>query len=182
MTESSTSSIVAWFSGRLPAEWAATAPQIAVDRDEITVVVAIDEPTVGTDGGSAADRAEAAAGRAAAFREDSREQRMAIAREAEHRFERKVSWGVTIGDRSEMFTHLAAPVMTRLRQPERRVLDTLISANVARSRSDALAWCVRLVGSNADAWLSELRSALEDVERLRSQGPDAASPDAARDA
>ena len=172
MSDSTSSSITAWFTGRLPAAWVSTAPRIAVDRDEITVVLTVDEPTI-DNGESDADRAEAATGRMSAFREDTREQRMSIAREAEHRFERKVSWGVAIGERSEMFTHLAAPVMTRLRQSERQVLDTLIAANVARSRSDAMAWCVRLVGKNADNWLSELRTALEDVERLRSEGPDA---------
>lgn len=172
MSDSTSSSIPAWFIGRLPAAWVSTTPVITIDRDEITVVLTVDEPSIGDDG-SDADRAEAAAGKMSAFREETREQRMAIAREAEHRFERTVSWGVTIGDRSEMFTHLAAPVMTRLRQPERQVLDTLIAANVARSRSDAMAWCVRLVGKNADTWLGDLRSALEDVERLRSQGPDA---------
>ena len=63
------------------------------------------------------------------------------------------------------------PVMTRLRQPERRVLDTLVDAGVARSRSEALAWCVRLVGQNADEWLAELRDALLHVERARAAGP-----------
>jgi Arc/MetJ-type ribon-helix-helix transcriptional regulator len=56
-------------------------------------------------------------------------------------------------------------------QPERRVLDTLVEAGVARSRSDALAWSVRLVGQHAEAWLSELRAAMEQVERVRAQGP-----------
>lgn len=172
MTDSLASSIAAWFAGRLPGAWASTAPQITVDRDEVTIVLTIEPPTIDGDA-SEADLAEAALGRMSAFREDTRDQRMEIAREAEHRFERKVSWGVSLGGRTEMFTHLAAPVMTRLRQPERQVLDTLIAANVARSRSDAMAWCVRLVGKNADSWLSELRTALEDVERLRSQGPDA---------
>ena len=83
---------------------------------------------------------------------------MNVAREAEHRFDRKVAWGVTVGERTELFTHLAVPVMTRLRQPERLVLDTLVAANVARSRADALAWCVRLVGRHTDDWLSDLRS------------------------
>ena len=50
------------------------------------------------------------------------------------------------GDTSELFTPASVPVMTRLRQPERIVLDTLVDAGVARSRSDALAWAVRLVG------------------------------------
>ena len=165
------STITAWFEGRLPAEWTSVdAPHISVDRDEITVVVTVEGPTL-DDAATDADHAEANAGRISAFREDTRDRRIAIAREAEHRFERKVAWGVTVGDRTEVFTHLAAPVMTRLRQSERQVLDTLVAANVARSRADALAWCVRLVGKNTDAWLSDLREAMEAVDKLRSEGP-----------
>ena len=171
MTNKDNSAIGAWFSGRLPPEWKATAqPAITIDRDEITVILAISPPTVDDDA-SDADRAEAVAGRVSGFREDSRERRIGIAREAEHRFERTVSWGITIGARTDLFTHLAAPVMTRLRQPERQVLDTLVAANVARSRADALAWCVRLVGKNTDTWLGDLRSAMEEVDRRRSEGP-----------
>lgn len=96
---------------------------------------------------------------------------MEIAREAQHRFGRAVSWAVRVGDRRELFTHVAAPVMTRLRQPGRRVLDTLIDAGVARSRAEALAWCVRLVGEHEDAWLTELREAMERVAAVRSRGP-----------
>ena len=67
--------------------------------------------------------------------------------------------------------------MTRLRQPERQVLDTLVDAGVARSRSEALAWCVKLVGRNADEWLAELRSAMEGVQRVREQGPASPKPE-----
>jgi hypothetical protein len=124
-------------------------------------------------GASEAETAEARAGRASAFREDTREQRMAIAREAQHRYERTVSWGVRIGDHRQLFTHLAAPTMTRLRQPQRQVLDTLVDAGVARSRSDALGWCVRLVAQHEDDWLTELRSAMSRVADVRTQGPHA---------
>lgn len=165
------SSIAAWVTGRLPDEWTSVAlPSIEVDRDEITIRLTIDEPEL-PDDATDADRAEARAGRISGFREDTREQRISIAREAEHRFERKVAWGLTVGDHSVLFTHLAAPVMTRLRQPERQVLDTLVAANVARSRADALAWCVRLVGQHTDEWLTELRTAMEQVDRLRDSGP-----------
>jgi hypothetical protein len=61
--------------------------------------------------------------------------------------------------------------MTRLRQPERQILDTLVDTGVARSRSEALAWCVRLVGEHADAWLTELREAMGAVDELRRRGP-----------
>lgn len=163
--------IAAWFAGRLPAAWTELgAPGVVVDREEITVTLAVAEPTV-DDGVTEAVRAEAVAGRVAGFRDETREQRIAIAREAEHRFDRKVAWGVRIGDRTALFTHLAVPTMTRLRQPERQVLDTLIAAGVARSRADALAWCVRLVGQHTGDWLTELREAIERVERIRAEGP-----------
>jgi len=161
-----------WFAGRLPQDWFAGPVEVTVDREEITVIGPLAEPGLGGEA-SEAERAAAVDGRVKGFREDTRERRIAIAREAEHRFDRKVSWGVRIGDRRVLFTHLAVPVMTRLRQPERLVLDTLVSAGVARSRADALAWSVRLVGRNAEAWLAELRAAMEQVERVRAQGPDA---------
>jgi len=82
-----------------------------------------------------------------------------------------VSWGVVSEGRKVMFTTLSVPVMTRLRQAERRVLDTLVEAGVARSRSDALAWCVRLVGEHEDSWLGALRDALRQVEQVRAEGP-----------
>jgi len=97
---------------------------------------------------------------------------MRIADEAEDRFGRKVSWGVKVGDERVLFTHIAVPVMTRLRQPERQVLDTLVDAGVARSRSDALAWSVRLVGEHTQDWLTKLRDAMTEVDELRNQGPD----------
>jgi hypothetical protein len=158
-----------WFAGRLPADWFTAAPDIQVDREEITIVGALAAPD--TPGDSGAERAAAAEGRIRRFREETRNRRVEIAREAEHKFRRKVSWGVTCANASEMFTTLSVPVMTRLRQPERRVLDTLVDAGVARSRSDALAWCVRLTGENADSWLARLRAALRHVEEVRDQGP-----------
>ncbi|MBV9096762.1 MAG: hypothetical protein JO079_01780 [Frankiaceae bacterium] len=159
-------SITSWLSGRLPEDWFTEVPQVTVDRDEILVVGRIDAPA---DGGE-----EAAAGRIARFRDETRERRMAIAREAEHRYGRKVAWGARIGSTEELFTTLSVPVMTRLRQPERLVLDTLVSAGVARSRSEALAWAVRLVGEHAETWLAELRQAMSAVDDLRREGPDLA--------
>jgi hypothetical protein len=136
--------------------------------------VHLEDPEL-ADGSSAAEAGAARAGRAKAFREDTRERRMAIAREAEQRFGRKVSWGVVVGagdePHRELFTHIAAPVMTRLRQPERLVLDTLVDAGVARSRADALAWSVRLVGRHEGDWLAELREAMGAVADVRRKGP-----------
>jgi hypothetical protein len=171
--DETTGTVRGWFTGRLPQDWFTGPAEVRVDREEITVVGTLPSPGVAADA-SDAERAAAADGRARSFREDTREQRIAIAREAEHRFDRKVAWGVEVDGRRVLFTHLAVPVMTRLRQPERMVLDTLVAAGVARSRSEALAWSVRLVGRNAEEWLGELRSAMEQVERVRAQGPDQA--------
>jgi hypothetical protein len=162
--------ITGWFAGRLPEAWQSAPAQITVDREEITVRLTVPDVDLGDDASDVA-RAEARAGRAKAFREETRQQRMEIAREAEHRYEAKVSWGLSLGDHSELWTHVAAPVMTRLRQPQRLVLDTLVEAGVARSRSDALAWCVRLVGQHEGDWLAELREAMSSVEDVRRRGP-----------
>ena len=161
-----------WFTGRLAEEWQTAAPRITVDREEITVILTIADVTA-TEDASTAEVAETRAGRARAFREDTREARMEIAREAQHRFERKVSWGVAVGEHEELWTHIAVPVMTRLRQPQRLVLDTLVDAGVAKSRADALAWCVRLVGQHQDDWLAQLREAMQSVAEVRNQGPTA---------
>ena len=166
--------IVAWFRGRLPDEWFTEQAEIIVDREEITVTGTLAAPESPADDSTAAEStaADAAAdGRIKRFREDTRASRIEIAREAERKFGRKVAWGARCGAVSEMFTTMSVPVMTRLRQSERRVLDTLVDAGVARSRSDALAWCVRLTGEHVDAWLAELRDALRRVEEVRAQGP-----------
>lgn len=170
ITDPAVEEVRGWFAGRLPQEWRAAPPVVTVDREEITVVVHQPDVSVAQEAGDV-ETDSARAGRAKAFREETREARMTVAREAEHRFGRKVSWGVVVGDHQELWTHIAVPVMTRLRQPQRQVLDTLIDAGVARSRSEALAWCVRLVEQHADDWLAELRAALSHVAEVRTQGP-----------
>ncbi|MFF2100701.1 hypothetical protein [Streptomyces sp. NPDC058202] len=169
-----------WFAGRLPDDLYESLSEVTVDREEITVVGRIPEPKL-AEGASDAEKSAARTSRVQEFRERTREERVAVAREAEHRFRRKVSWGVECGTERALFTHVAAPVMTRLRQPEREVLDTLVEAGVARSRSDALAWCVRLVQRNTDDWLADLRTSLEHVRRVRSQGPDTSPEEASGD-
>jgi hypothetical protein len=170
ITEKVRERVSGWFAGRLPQEWQAAPAVITIDREEITVRLSIPDVDLGPDASDAA-LGEARAGRAKAFREDTRARRMEIAREAEHRYEAKVSWGVAVGDHQELWTHVAAPVMTRLRQPQRMVLDTLVDAGVARSRADALAWCVKLVGQHEDDWLTELREAMASVADVRAKGP-----------
>lgn len=170
MNEAITDEIAGWIAGRLPDGWFTGAPDVSVDREEIIVVgelgdVALDE------GASDAAAAAAREARVSRFREETRAARMRIADEAEHRFGRKVAWGARCGGRAFLFTTISVPVMTRLRQAERRVLDTLVDAGVARSRSDALAWCVKLVGANEADWIERLRESLVHVQKVRSEGP-----------
>ena len=164
--------LAGWFAGRLPDEWFAGAPSVSVDREEILVVGEINDVDLGADATDAA-RAAARSSRVDRFREETRGERMAIAEDAQHRFRKVVSWGVRIAGETRLFTTASIPAMTRLRQPERRVLDTLVEAGVARSRSDALAWCVKLVGENEAAWIGSLRDALHAVEEARRAGPSA---------
>ena len=174
LTSETVERVRGWFAGRLPSEWQHGDLEVTVDREEIVVVLPVAEPEL-PEGAGTLERKEARDGRAKAFREETRARRVEIAREAEHRYQRKVSWGVTVGAgedaHRELFTHIAAPVMTRLRQPQRLVLDTLVDAGVARSRADALAWCVRLVGRHESDWLAELRTAMDSVADVRSKGP-----------
>lgn len=162
--------ITAWFAGRLPDDWYTGTPDVTLDREEIVVVGVVPEPEYPS---GADDAAKAAARRARIerFREETREQRMRIADEAERRTGRKVAWGASCGDQRYVFTNLSVPVMTRLRMPERQVLDTLVGAGVARSRSDALAWCVRLVRDHQGEWIQQLRDALVAVDEARASGP-----------
>ncbi|OHU64463.1 hypothetical protein [Mycobacteroides chelonae] len=167
--QSDASDAADWFAGRLPDGWFSGDPEVVVDREEITVIGRLPAE----DGEKESDAR--AAGRASRFREETRSHRMRIADEAQARYGRKVSWGVDVGTAEDseriLFTHIAVPVMTRLRQPERQVLDTLVEAGVARSRADALAWAVRLVGEHAEEWLGKLRGAMTEVRDLRTQGP-----------
>jgi hypothetical protein len=160
--------VAGWFAGRLPDDWFTGPVELTIDRDEITVVGTLAEPSAGE-----GDAEAARIGRIARFREETRQQRMAIADAAQERYGRSVAWGAACGDSREVFTNLSTPVMTRLRQAERLVLDTLVEAGVARSRSDGLAWAVRLVGQHADDWLAELRRAMESVDEVRRRGPQA---------
>ncbi|HEY5846410.1 MAG TPA: hypothetical protein VIT42_06435 [Microlunatus sp.] len=152
----------AWFEGRLPGDWFSDVT-VSVDREEIVVTGVLAE--------EATDHAEAE-GRISRFRADTRGMRMQIADEAQARYGRKVSWGAELGEVKTLFTHISVPVMTRLRQPERQVLDTLVDAGVARSRSEALSWAVKLVGEHTESWLSDLRTAMSDVDKLRAEGPE----------
>jgi len=158
----------AWFDKAMPDGWFHDS-RVLLDRDEILVVGTLDPPP--TNGKSTDDGHHDDIAHIERFREETREARIAIAQEAESRFGRKVSWTTRSGTNEATFTHLSVPVMTRLRMRERQLLDTLIAAGVARSRSDALGWCVRLVDEHQGEWLDELRDAIAAVDKIRGQGP-----------
>ena len=160
-----------WFVGRLPDGWFAGPPEITYDRDEILVIGVVPDPE-GAIGGDAEAQTAARRARIEAFRDETRQQRIRIADAAEAKFGRKVAWGVECGGERELFTTLSIPVMTRLRMRERAVLDTLVEANVARSRSEALAWCVQLVREHEGDWIQQLRDALAHVDEARAAGPE----------
>jgi hypothetical protein len=166
----SSEEISGWIIGRLPESWFEQSPTVTIDHDEILIIGRLPALDLGDEVDPVA-KAAAETGRITRFREETREERMTIAREGQHHFGKVISWGAEIGDTRHIFTHLSIPVMTRLRQSERTVLDTLVDSGVARSRSDALAWCVKLVATNADEWLLKLRKAMESVETIRQQGP-----------
>ncbi len=152
MTTTKTDAVQEFFAKKVPTEWLAGDLVVSSDGEEILVVLPIEGDT-------------------GEFRERTREKRMKIADEAQATFNRRVSWGVQVGDQRKLFTSVALPVMTRLRIPERTVLDTLVASGVARSRADALGWCVRLVGKHEADWLKDLKDALSHVEEVRREGP-----------
>lgn len=159
-----------WFAGRIPDDWFTDALELKADREEILVIGEL-AAVKAVKGAPEAEAAAARESRIDAFREKTRGARMEIAEEAQRRFRRQVSWGVRLDGETEEFTTAAVPVMTRLRMRERAVLDTLVGAGVARSRSEALAWCVRLVADNEGAWIEKLRGALGAVHEARADGP-----------
>ena len=162
--------VVAWFAARVPSGWFVGPPDVTADGEEILVVGTL--PDVELAGGTSGDgRTAARVARIQRFREETRDERIRIAREAERKFDRKVAWGARCGDEMKVFTTLSVPVMTRLRMNERSILDTLVAGGVARSRSEALAWCVRLVGMHQADWIKGLRDALVKVDEIRSKGP-----------
>ncbi len=169
--------IEGWFRGRVDDGWF-TALDVLVDKDEILVIGTLATPALSAqgaaehgDGDHEATRRIAASARLNGFREDTRERRIVIANEAEHLFGKKVSWGSRCDGLERRFTVANVPVMTRLLMDERQVLDTLIDAGIARSRSEALAWCVKLVGANQAEWIGQLREAVAEMEKVRADGP-----------
>ena len=144
---------------------------MVVDRDEILIVGRVSAPEV-PDDADEVTLAAAEAGRIARFREETRDERMAVAREAEHLYGRSIAWGAEAG-----------ATVRRVHRPLGAGDDPAAPAGTGRARHpgrqwrgpeplDALLWCVKLVATNADAWLADLRAAMESVESVPAAGPD----------
>ncbi len=164
------SEITGWVSGALPDGLYPSPPTIEVDQDEILVVGDLGAPKV-PEGLDAEGTAAAEQARIARFREETRDRRIAVARQAEARYGRPISWGATAGATTQRFTTVHARTATRLDLDQRRVLDHLVAAGIAHHRGQALAWCVDLVRQNEAEWLTRLQQALEQVEQTAKDAP-----------
>lgn len=161
MREDELQSVVA---RRLPPELLEAPPAVRRYPDELVVVLTLAPPPEPGD-----DPAGAAQALIARRREESRPLRMQIARELEGALGLPVAWGMRAGPVETLFTSRTAPVMTRLGRAEREVLDTLVAAGVADTRSSALAYVVRAFAAEHAEWLGEVRQAIAEVERVRSR-------------
>lgn len=166
----SSSEIIGWVSGALPPDLYRGTPSIEVDRDEILVVGDVGAPEV-PEGLDAEGVAAAEAARISRFREETRDGRIAVARQAEARYDRPISWGATAGATTTRFTTVHARTATRLDLDQRRLLDHLVEAGVAKNRASALAWCVDLVQQNEEAWLTRLKESLETLNQTVREAP-----------
>jgi hypothetical protein len=92
-----------WITGAVPDGWFTEPPQIVVDRDEIIIWGRLPVAELAADA-TDADRAAAQTGRINQFREDTRDRRISVAQQIEHRYRRKVAWGARCGDTEELFT------------------------------------------------------------------------------
>lgn len=156
-----------WLQSRFPAQLLSAPPEITLYDDEAVVILPIDAPLDAALAGEERRRAE----QQLIFRqrEETRPLRMQLARDVQEVVGRPVSWGMRAGESEVLFTTRSAPVMTRLDRFEREVLDTLIAAGIAETRSSALAYLVRAFAMEHGQWLAEVREAIAQVERIRSK-------------
>ena len=171
-----TTEIKTWFKKRLPEDWYSfnegfdSEMQVLADRDEIVLIGPLPEPE--TDADADEDAIETARrATVKSWRQQTRDKRIEVAADAQERFGKHVSWGASIGGDRFLFTHISVPTMTRLKITDRQVLDTLVDAGVASSRSEALAWCVRYAGRKEEQWLNDLKAAFKSVSEVREKGP-----------
>jgi hypothetical protein len=99
MDEKELGSIKGWFAGRLPDGWF-TGVEVAVEDDQVVVIGTLPDVKLGS---TPEEKEGAAAGRIARFREETRGERIGIAREAEERFKKYVTWGAKLDGVTKRF-------------------------------------------------------------------------------
>jgi hypothetical protein len=159
--------LVAWLTERLPANLRGAPPRVLLYDDEVIVLLSpelVAQVEAEEDARRASERALIER-----LREETRPLRMQLAELLQPSLGRTVSWGMRVGGSEALFTTRTLPVMTRLDRRERDVLDTLVAAGVADTRSAALAYCVRVFASEHDSWLHEVRGVLEQVQHVRAK-------------
>ena len=161
ITDETRERVAGWFAGRLPQEWQATPAQITIDREEITVRLSIPDVEWARTQTAARSRGAGRPGQGVP-RGDPRQadgdrprgraplRRQGVVGTAGRRGRRRAQRA--LDPRRRAGDDPAAPAAADgPGHPRRR--------RVARSRADALAWCVQLVGQHEDDWLTELRDA-----------------------
>lgn len=157
-----------WVHEQMPAELLSGPPELSAYDDEVVVLLPIALPALPEDLPAEARR-RAEYQLIAQRREETRPLRMRLARDLQKRLGLAVAWGMRAGESEALFTTRSAPVMTRLGRAEREVLDTLVAAGVADTRSSALAYAVRAFATEHADWLAEVRDAIAQVEQVRAR-------------
>lgn len=158
--------IQSWLQERAPANLLAEPPEIAIYDDEAVIVLPLVTAEL-DDGLGDEQRRAAERNLIAQRREETRPWRMKQARELQSKLGRSVAWGMRAGASEALFSTRSVPVMTRLGRTERDVLDTLVAAGVADTRSAALAYAVRAFAAEHTDWLDEVREAIAQVDQVR---------------
>jgi hypothetical protein len=155
-----------WLQTRLPAHLVTTPPDVTIYDDEVVIVLQLTLDAPAEPPEQQQQREQQLIERA---REETRPLRIRLARELQALFKCAIAWGMRAGATELLFTTRSVPVMTRLGRVEREVLDTLVAAGVAETRSAALAYTVRAFASEHGEWLNEVRAAIVEVERVRAR-------------
>lgn len=157
-----------WLQAHLPVDLVVKLPEVRVYPDEIVVILQLSDAGLGREVGEQ-ELMEAEHQLIAERREETRPLRMRLARELQARLNRPIAWGMRVGTSEMLFTTRSAPVMTRLGRAERELLDTLVAAGVAETRSAALAYVVRAFAVEHADWLAEMRQALTQIDEVRAR-------------
>lgn len=156
-----------WLLHQLPPAITSCETEVTSDEDEMLVILHLDTSALGETKENERKRVEQAC--IVHYRAETKALRIQLAREIHEQYGYTVTWGMRAGKTIQFFTNNQKPVMTRLSYYERRVLDTLIAANVANTRSAALAYIVRTFAAEHQDWLDDVQEALVHVEQLRQQ-------------